>query len=59
MVPQTILFLITGLPPVCFSVFLSGYNRLANISYNEFSWIGETAISQWGYTDGSPVPGMG
>lgn len=26
---------------------------------NEFVNIGETAILQWGYTDGSPVPGMG
>lgn len=23
------------------------------------SWIGETALASWGYTDGSPVPGMG
>lgn len=40
-------------------VFMSGYNRNASIANNEMSWIGETAISQWGYTDGSPVPGMG
>jgi len=40
-------------------VFLSGYNRGANVSYNEFLSIGETAISQWGFTDGSPVHGMG
>jgi len=26
---------------------------------SEFVSIGETAILQWGYTDGSPVPGMG
>ena len=41
------------------AVFMSGYVRGANVSMNEFSLIGETAISQWGYTDGSPVPGMG
>lgn len=41
------------------AVFLSGYNRGAAIVENEFVSIGETAISQWGYTDGSPVPGMG
>ena len=41
------------------AVFLSGYNRGAVIDQNEFVGIGETAISQWGYTDGSPVPGMG
>ena len=29
------------------------------VSRNEFVSIGESAISQWGYTDGSPVPGMG
>jgi hypothetical protein len=40
-------------------VFLSGYNRGAVIDQNEFVSIGETAISQWGYTDGSPVDGMG
>jgi len=40
-------------------VFFSGYTRGAVIDRNEFVSIGETAISQWGYTDGSPVPGMG
>jgi hypothetical protein len=25
----------------------------------QFSWIGESAIALWGYTAGSPVPGMG
>ena len=40
-------------------VFFSGYNRNASVEANEFFSIGETAISQWGYTDGSPVPGMG
>jgi hypothetical protein len=41
------------------AVFFSGFNRGANVTMNEFLSIGETAISQWGYTDGSPVPGMG
>lgn len=40
-------------------VFFSGYTRGANVTRCEFLSIGETAISQWGYTDGSPVPGMG
>ena len=40
-------------------VFFSGYTRGAVIDHNEFVSIGETAITQWGYTDGSPVPGMG
>ena len=40
-------------------IFLSGYNRRAALVENEFVSIGETAISQWGHTDGSPVPGMG
>lgn len=41
------------------AIFLSGYNRRAAILENEFVSIGETAISQWGFTDGSPVDGMG
>jgi hypothetical protein len=41
------------------AVFFSGYNRNASVTKNEFVSIGESAISQWGYTDGSPVPGMG
>ena len=41
------------------AIFLSGYTRGAQITRNEFFSIGETAISSWGYTDGSPVPGMG
>lgn len=40
-------------------VFFSGYNRNGSITQSEFAAIGETAIAQWGYTDGSPVPGMG
>ena len=41
------------------AVFFSGYNRNASVTNSEFLGIGETAITQWGYTDGSPVPGMG
>jgi hypothetical protein len=40
-------------------VFLSGYHRGAAIVDNEFAWLGETAVALWGYTRGSPVPGMG
>ena len=35
------------------------YNRRAVVAENEFFSIGETAITQWGHSDGSPVPGMG
>eukprot|EP01079_Euglenida_sp_SAG-EU17-18_P010637 gene10638-1933_t len=41
------------------AVFVSSYARNVVITENEFLSIGETAISQWGTTDGSPVPGMG
>ena len=41
------------------AIFMSGYARNATIVQNEFLNIGETAIAQWGYSDGSPVPGMG
>lgn len=40
-------------------VFFSGFNRNASVTNSEFLSIGETAIVQWGYTDGSPIPGMG
>jgi hypothetical protein len=40
-------------------LFLSGYVRGANVSYNSFAWTGETVIALWGYGDGGPVPGMG
>jgi hypothetical protein len=40
-------------------VFLSGYARNASIKENEFAWGGETSVALWGYTRGSPVPGMG
>ena len=41
------------------ALFISGFARGTVVTKNEFVNIGETAISQWGYTDGSPVPGMG
>jgi hypothetical protein len=41
------------------AVFFSGYNRNGSVTNSEFLGIGETAVVQWGYTDGSPVPGMG
>eukprot|EP01052_Picozoa_sp_SAG31_P023507 SAG31_NODE_1943_length_6856_cov_8.165458_5_plen_255_part_00 len=34
------------------AVFLSGYNRGAVISGNEFVWLGQNAIASWGYLDG-------
>ena len=40
-------------------VFLSGYARNATIRDCEFAWGGETCVALWGYTRGSPVPGMG
>jgi hypothetical protein len=40
-------------------LFLSGYVRGANISYNSFAWTGETVVALWGFGDGGPVPGMG
>ena len=30
---------------------LSGFNRRAKLLENEFAWIGDTAMSAWGYTD--------
>ena len=41
------------------AIMVSGYNRNATIQYNEFVWIGDTAIAQWGYTSGANVTGMG
>ena len=41
------------------AIMVSGYNRNNTIQYNEFAWIGDTAIAQWGYTSGTNVPGMG
>ena len=32
------------------AVLLSGYNRAAEITHNEFAWIGATAIALWGNT---------
>ena len=33
------------------AVFLSGYNRRAAITQNEFIWLGQSAIASWGRTD--------
>ena len=41
------------------AIMISGYNRNATIYKNEFLWIGDTAIAQWGYTSGSAAKGMG
>jgi len=42
------------------AIIVSAYNRNLTIQRNEFSWIGDTAIGQWGNTVGVPeVPGMG
>ena len=43
-------------------IFLNGYNRYANISFNDFEWIGESAMAAWGYTSGLEhlgIDGMG
>ena len=40
-------------------VFLSGFHRGAVVQHSEFSFLGETCVALWGYTRGSPVPGMG
>ena len=34
------------------AVHLDKYNRNATITYNEFVWLGSTAIAVWGNTDG-------
>ncbi len=41
------------------ALFFSGYNRNASVTNSEFVSVGETAVAQWGYTEGSGVPGMG
>ena len=41
------------------AIMVSGYNRMTTIYKNEFLWIGDTAIAQWGDTSGSAVKGMG
>ena len=35
------------------AIILSAYNRNATIEYNEFAWIGATAIAFWGNTEAS------
>eukprot|EP01064_Diplonema_japonicum_P030955 TRINITY_DN539_c0_g1_i1.p1 TRINITY_DN539_c0_g1~~TRINITY_DN539_c0_g1_i1.p1 ORF type:complete len:807 (+),score=265.40 TRINITY_DN539_c0_g1_i1:43-2463(+) len=32
-------------------VFVSGYNRNATVSRNEFAWIGGNSLAAWGYTN--------
>ena len=47
------------------AVMISGYNRRAAVTRNEFAWVGDTAIASWGFTSSAdPVyralaPGMG
>jgi hypothetical protein len=38
-------------------IIVSGYNRNAKITNNEFVWIGDTAIAEWSKTIGTPVDG--
>jgi hypothetical protein len=33
-------------------VILSGFVRNSTVSYNEFAWVGSTAVAAWGNTDG-------
>ena len=41
------------------AIMVSGYNRNTTIYKNEFVWIGDSAIAQWGDTSGSSAKGMG
>ena len=47
------------------AVMLSGYNRRAQVTRNEFAWIGDTAIAAWGKTTSrdatyaAAAPGLG
>jgi len=44
------------------AVLLSAYNRNVSIVYNEFAWIGATAVALWGNTEGGDPrlpPGYG
>jgi len=34
------------------AVFLSGRTRNVTIQRNHFSWLGESAVASWGFTDG-------
>lgn len=34
------------------ALLLSGYNRNATLTNNEFAWIGDSAMVSWGYTEG-------
>ena len=33
-------------------IFVSGYTRNVTIADNEFSWIGDSPMAAWGYTNG-------
>lgn len=37
------------------AIVLSAYNRNVTIQYNEFVWLGATAIAAWGNTDGGSL----
>jgi hypothetical protein len=37
------------------ALLLSAYNRNATITYNEFAWIGATAVAAWGNTAPTPT----
>lgn len=41
------------------AVMVSAYNRGLEITRNEFSWIGDNVVAQWGNAVGSGVYGMG
>lgn len=41
------------------AIIVSGYNRNAVIDSNEFAWIGDTCIAEWGRTLGTPEGGDG
>ena len=39
------------------AISINGYNRYATVTRSEFVWLGQNAITSWGYTDGND--GMG
>lgn len=40
-------------------VMIAGYARGAEVTSNEFEWVGDTCVALWGDSDGAGVPGMG
>jgi len=40
-------------------VIIAGYARDAEVTENEFEWVGDTCIVLWGDSEGAGVPGMG